>query len=82
MSRDFHSFVSISIARIGVTAGVALVIAGAPVLFGNAFAAEQDLPIAHSTTSVGERISETVTGLVAEMGEGILPLASRVNGWQ
>ncbi|MEU6550277.1 hypothetical protein ABZ915_08300 [Streptomyces sp. NPDC046915] len=82
MSRNFHSIVSASIARIGVTAGVALVITGAPMLSGNAFAAEQDTPAAHSAATVGERISEAVTGLVSELEGSILPLPSRVNGWQ
>ncbi|MGW1745063.1 hypothetical protein ACWCRD_05480 [Streptomyces sp. NPDC002092] len=77
MSRKSHSIVSLSIARIGFTAGAALVLAGVPVLAQTAVAAEAHGTVAHPTATDGERLPPA-----ADIVESILGLASRVNGWQ
>ncbi|MEU9924761.1 hypothetical protein AB0H51_26315 [Streptomyces griseoluteus] len=82
MRRNFHSAIWAAITRIGIMAGAALVITGSPFLSGNVFAAEPDAAVHHSMTTAHDRVPEAADRLASDIEERILPLITRVNGWQ
>ncbi|MFE9170743.1 hypothetical protein ACFYNZ_14655 [Streptomyces kebangsaanensis] len=82
MKMNSHSHVAGRMARLGVVAGAALLIGASPMTAGNAFAADQETAVRHSTETVGERFSEKTRQLVDDVEDVLSRLPSPVNGWQ
>ncbi|MEV8453919.1 hypothetical protein AB0467_17580 [Streptomyces sp. NPDC052095] len=82
MSRKFRSTACRSIARAAVATGAVLVISGAPILTGNAFAEEGAETSTHSATGIAEQITESISDLLSGVRAQIPSQPGPINGWQ